>query len=78
MKEIRQKIITKKGVGSLCFICFVIASSDEQGVAWKRVESLAREARRGYRETVFRVCQSEGREKRLPTPLLKSFYIIYR
>jgi hypothetical protein len=49
MKEIKQKISTKKGVGSLFFIDFVIAASDEQGVDWVRLESLAREARKTYR-----------------------------
>jgi hypothetical protein len=49
MKEIKQKNITKKGVGSLCFIDFVVAASDEQGGDWVRLESLAREVRKTYR-----------------------------
>ena len=60
MEEIKQKIITKKGVGSLFFIDFVIAGSDEQGGEWVRLESLVREARRHYAERLCRVCQSDG------------------
>ena len=34
--------------------------SDEHGVAWKRLKNLEREARRGYMERLFRVCQIDG------------------
>ena len=73
MEEIKQKNIAIKGVGSLFFIDFVIAASDEQGVDWVRLESLAREARRHYTERLCRVCQSDGLEKKTPDPFIEIF-----
>ena len=50
----------EKGVGSLFFIDSQSLCSDEHGVAWKRLESLAKKSRRGYMERLFKLCQIEG------------------